>query len=153
MIVLFDERNKNKNNNSSNNNNNNKNINKKDNSNTTIPCTTDTTTSSMDGGTETTPISIASESHPLQQQVPPLPASSSSLLDDENPLYSHRTCPICMEPYESGDMICWSRNENCSHAFHLECKVNYLLNTDECILCRNDFLNHQGCLMEDVFVQ
>lgn len=93
--------------------------------------------SSIGGGTVMTPISMTSEeSHPVSSSLQqPQPQQ------EHQHQYSHWTCPICMEPYESGDMICWSRNENCPHAFHLECKVGYLLNTDECILCRNNFLN------------
>lgn len=54
--------------------------------------------------------------------------------------YTHRSCPICTEIYQEGDEVCWSRNDECAHAFHLECKVSYLMNTDECILCRSNFL-------------
>ena len=54
--------------------------------------------------------------------------------------YTHRSCPICAEEYKEGDNVCWSKNEDCAHAFHLDCNVAYLLNTNECILCRNEFL-------------
>ena len=54
--------------------------------------------------------------------------------------YTHRSCPICNELYQEGDEVCWSRNYDCAHAFHLDCKVIYLMNTDECLLCRNNFL-------------
>lgn len=63
--------------------------------------------------------------------------------------YTHNICSICNEEYRHGDKICWSRNENCVHAFHLECKIQYLLNTDECILCRHDFLRKHISEMGD----
>eukprot|EP00557_Chaetoceros_sp_GSL56_P008688 CAMPEP_0176496538 /NCGR_PEP_ID=MMETSP0200_2-20121128/11246_1 /TAXON_ID=947934 /ORGANISM="Chaetoceros sp., Strain GSL56" /LENGTH=337 /DNA_ID=CAMNT_0017894495 /DNA_START=225 /DNA_END=1238 /DNA_ORIENTATION=- len=101
--------------------------------------TTDTPNCSNDGGgcgaTETTP-AITMTSGESHQGLSSQEASSS----EPHHTYSHFACPICMEPYESGDTVCWSRNEHCPHAFHLECKVDYLLNTDECILCRNNFV-------------
>lgn len=63
--------------------------------------------------------------------------------------YTHNACSICNEEYRHSDKICWSRNENCVHAFHLECKIQYLLNTDECILCRHDFLRKHISEMGD----
>jgi len=73
--------------------------------------------------------------------------TSTEIFQDEIPVqptmlhsYTHRACPICAEEYQEGDDICWSRNENCAHAFHLDCKVSYLQNTDACILCKNEFL-------------
>lgn len=58
--------------------------------------------------------------------------------------YTNVSCPICVEKYKEGDAICWSRNELCVHAYHLECKIGFLMNTDECILCRRSFLQG-GC--------
>ena len=55
-------------------------------------------------------------------------------------LYSPTSCPICLEPYREGDDICWSQNENCAHAYHLDCILDWLMNSDECPLCRADYL-------------
>mmetsp|Transcript_20739 Transcript_20739/g.30637 ORF Transcript_20739/g.30637 Transcript_20739/m.30637 type:complete len:270 (-) Transcript_20739:71-880(-) len=63
--------------------------------------------------------------------------------------YTHRSCPICTEEYQEGDEVCWSRNDNCAHAFHLDCKVGYLMNTDECILCRSNFLKRNTSETEE----
>jgi hypothetical protein len=56
-------------------------------------------------------------------------------------LYSPRTCPICLDDYEAGDDICWSSNKKCHHAFHLDCMSAWLMNNDDCPLCREDYLN------------
>lgn len=56
-------------------------------------------------------------------------------------LYSPRTCPICLDDYEGGDDICWSFNKKCHHAFHLDCMLAWLMNNDDCPLCREDYLN------------
>jgi len=55
-------------------------------------------------------------------------------------VYSHQTCPICLEFYQEGDDICWSRNQMCCHAYHSECMVGWLMNSDECCLCACNFL-------------
>ncbi len=55
-------------------------------------------------------------------------------------LYSPRTCPICLEEYKEGDDICWSKNKNCPHAFHLDCMAEWLIENDECPMCRENYL-------------
>lgn len=55
--------------------------------------------------------------------------------------YSPKSCPICLERYTNGDDICWSRNKKCHHAYHLDCILEWLLHSNECPLCRIDYLN------------
>uniref|UniRef100_A0A7S3PW28 RING-type domain-containing protein n=1 Tax=Chaetoceros debilis TaxID=122233 RepID=A0A7S3PW28_9STRA len=64
------------------------------------------------------------------------PASGST----DPPLYSAKACPICRENYEVGDDICWSKNVKCTHAYHTECVLEWLLHNDECCLCKENFL-------------
>lgn len=59
---------------------------------------------------------------------------------NKSSLYSPQTCPICLENYKVGDEIAWSRNDDCYHAFHLECILGWLMKHDECPLCRGDYL-------------
>ena len=59
-------------------------------------------------------------------------------------LYSPKSCPICMEPYETGDEIAWSKNENCLHVFHQECIVGWLMTSNDCPLCRQDYLSNKS---------
>lgn len=54
-------------------------------------------------------------------------------------LYSPKSCPICLEAYEVGDDIVWSKNEKCQHAFHLDCILEWLGENDGCPMCREDF--------------
>ena len=59
--------------------------------------------------------------------------------DVTSSLYSPKVCPICMETYEVGDDIAWSKNEGCCHAFHLDCISVWLMENDDCPMCRRDF--------------
>jgi len=56
--------------------------------------------------------------------------------------YSAESCPICLESYSAGEEICWSRNENCVHSFHLDCMQAWLMKSDDCPLCRENYLNN-----------
>lgn len=50
-------------------------------------------------------------------------------------------CAICLQDYQVGDDICWSRNETCQHAFHIDCMTRWLLYHDECPICREEYLH------------
>ena len=59
---------------------------------------------------------------------------------DESSLYSPKSCPICCDDYAKGDDIAWSKNEQCCHAFHTDCIMQWLMNHDDCPMCRNNYL-------------
>ena len=50
--------------------------------------------------------------------------------------------PICLEVYKVGDDVCFSRNAECPHEFHLDCMLDWLMRKchDGCPLCRVDYL-------------
>ncbi len=57
-------------------------------------------------------------------------------------------CAICLSPYEVGEVVVWSSNAACQHAFHEECMVDWLCkmliqsqNRDStpCPCCRQEF--------------
>jgi|AntRauTorckE5430_2_1112549.scaffolds.fasta_scaffold01585_10 hypothetical protein len=35
--------------------------------------------------------------------------------------YSQKSCSVCCELCVNGDHIAWSRNEQCWHAYHVDC--------------------------------
>lgn len=53
--------------------------------------------------------------------------------------YSVQMCSICLEEYKVGDEIAWSRNDNCHHAFHKDCIIEWLVNHQNCPICRNKY--------------
>jgi len=56
-------------------------------------------------------------------------------------LYTTKSCFICLEPYKVGDNIFWSKNEKCCHVYHETCMLRWLMDHDDCPLCRNNYLN------------
>ena len=58
--------------------------------------------------------------------------------DEEKPV-SELTCCICLEKYEGGDEIGWSRNPKCKHVFHKECIIEWLRKQENCPMCRKPF--------------
>ena len=59
-------------------------------------------------------------------------------------LCNQKECSICSDEYKSGDKLAWSKNELCSHLFHTECILPWLMNHSDCPMCRNDFLYFQN---------
>ena len=58
----------------------------------------------------------------------------------EEIFFDPKVCPICSEEYKPGDDIAWSKNEDCIHAFHTNCIVPWLMDHDDCPMCRNDYI-------------
>lgn len=50
-------------------------------------------------------------------------------------------CSICLDGYESDDAIIQSKN--CSHYFHKECILEWLVKSDECPCCREDMMSEE----------
>jgi len=44
----------------------------------------------------------------------------SEIAEEQATLYSPKTCAICLDSYKLDDKICWSKNEACNHAYHLD---------------------------------
>lgn len=53
-------------------------------------------------------------------------------------------CSICLNDYTEGDILCWSQNSKCQHAFHKDCAMEWLMQSTECPLCRNNYLSLDG---------
>lgn len=50
------------------------------------------------------------------------------------------TCDICLVDYEVGDFVAWSPNLECTHCFHKECVLDWLVRKNSCPSCRKDYL-------------
>jgi hypothetical protein len=54
-------------------------------------------------------------------------------------------CAICLDVYGVGDSVVWASNDECSHAFHQDCVIEYLAKTNciemPCPCCRQNFCN------------
>eukprot|EP00588_Corethron_pennatum_P029624 CAMPEP_0194311190 /NCGR_PEP_ID=MMETSP0171-20130528/8187_1 /TAXON_ID=218684 /ORGANISM="Corethron pennatum, Strain L29A3" /LENGTH=227 /DNA_ID=CAMNT_0039065205 /DNA_START=250 /DNA_END=933 /DNA_ORIENTATION=+ len=50
------------------------------------------------------------------------------------------SCSICLMDYEQGDLVSWSPNRSCEHAFHHECISGWLSGHPNCPICRRDYL-------------
>jgi hypothetical protein len=55
-------------------------------------------------------------------------------------------CAICLDSYKPDDNVVWSSNIDCSHAFHQDCILDYLVKLKvkdavPCPCCRQDFMD------------
>jgi hypothetical protein len=65
----------------------------------------------------------------------------SNTNDGNNHGEDQEQCAICLVEYEAGDEISWSHNKSCTHAFHRECIIDWLISHDECPCCRHPYLS------------
>lgn len=49
-------------------------------------------------------------------------------------------CDICLLEFEVGDEVAWSPNLSCSHTFHEDCILDWLMRKKSCPSCRQDYL-------------
>jgi hypothetical protein len=60
----------------------------------------------------------------------------------------HNECIICWDSYQCGDVLVWSNNPQCQHAYHHECMMEYLMiafsktrrGNTPCPVCRRPFV-------------
>ncbi len=60
---------------------------------------------------ETEPAAINSQPHAIEKRNVPI------------------FCAICLSEYEMGDRVCWSSNAECSHVFHEDCILQWLISS------------------------
>jgi hypothetical protein len=70
-----------------------------------------------------------------------LPSSSKSDSKNQQKRTIPNCCAICLCPYDVDDTVIWSCNKECSHAFHDECIIPWLVKNQngECPCCRRAF--------------
>lgn len=51
----------------------------------------------------------------------------------------HTVCDICLLEYEVGDEVAWSPNMKCTHTYHKDCVLDWLVRKPSCPNCRHDF--------------
>ena len=54
---------------------------------------------------------------------------------------SNFECPICLNEYIPGDVVCIAKKPVCDHMYHLECIVERLQKQSCCPLCRSDLMH------------
>lgn len=65
----------------------------------------------------------------------PLPPSI-----DDSEVHS---CDICLLAFEKGQIVAWSHNAQCEHAYHLDCITDWLIKQKTCPNCRADYLRQK----------
>lgn len=80
----------------------------------------------------------------------PIPSSSSlSLYHRVQDLFSIRNslrprkqdiCSVCLEEFQPMQTICAAKNSCCHHLFHEDCIQSWLLEHDDCPLCRSNMM-------------
>jgi Ring finger domain len=76
------------------------------------------------------------------QSTPDDLEAGTSRADESKQIGEHGVdlCAICLNEYCDGDEISWSQNKDCTHIFHRECVMQWLLTHKECPCCRHVYL-------------
>mmetsp|Transcript_20918 Transcript_20918/g.44123 ORF Transcript_20918/g.44123 Transcript_20918/m.44123 type:complete len:287 (+) Transcript_20918:525-1385(+) len=69
-------------------------------------------------------------------------AAANNQTNEETSRLVPATCAICLIPYAPGCYVSWSSNNQCTHAFHRDCILMWLLKKEEplCPCCRGEFV-------------
>lgn len=78
---------------------------------------------------------VIQESGPQEQ----LPADEDLLSTNNNSKHDDR-CAICLEVYAVGDDLCTGKTENCCHAFHKHCMIDWIESHNRCPICRSNLI-------------
>lgn len=74
--------------------------------------------------------------------------SSLSSFGYEKETHENEFCSVCLGDFREGDDICSSINDQCTHFFHQECIIEWLLYHNECPICRRHYLKPSGDLQK-----
>lgn len=67
------------------------------------------------------------------------PAESGSSRSSPSSRENEFSCAICLEEYQDGEAIAWSKNKACHHAHHHKCLLKWLADHEDCPSCRRPY--------------
>jgi hypothetical protein len=67
---------------------------------------------------------------------------------DDSEWAREAACDICLLEYEPGDVVAWSHNPACNHAYHEDCVADWLVRSLTCPSCRQDFIRAEDLKKE-----
>ena len=67
-------------------------------------------------------------------------APEENMHDDDSVRERGTVCDICLIGFEPEDVIAWSSNPKCDHAYHTDCISDWLMRQPTCPSCRQEFL-------------
>jgi hypothetical protein len=90
--------------------------------------------------------------------LPPVVVTTTTTMDDDDDDTTHddyfgindewrdrgTACDICLLEYQVGDAVAWSPNLECSHSYHKDCVLDWLVRKPTCPNCRHDYLKGKG---------
>ena len=59
------------------------------------------------------------------------------------------SCSVCLEAFEAGETLAWSRKLKCQHAYHHDCLIPWLMKNDDCPMCRTTLIEDSDYEMKD----
>ena len=72
-----------------------------------------------------------------QEQLP----ADEDLPNDANSIHRDDCCPVCLERYVGGDILCIAKTESCSHVFHKGCMIQWIRRHNRCPICRTNVMH------------
>ena len=76
-------------------------------------------------GKELLALPIHREKSSEEEKQQPKQGEEQDSNDGDDVVLVANGCVICLEPYQSGETVVWSKNQDCIHAFHQECLIEY----------------------------
>lgn len=85
------------------------------------------------------PVSLPSEDMNENESISEAELEGESLQKSSDTSASEQFCNICLEEYKVGEEIGWSKNDLCHHVFHKHCILEWLVQHQDCPICRNKY--------------
>lgn len=59
-------------------------------------------------------------------------------------------CSVCLNHFNVGDELAWSRKLKCQHVFHSDCLIPWLMKHEECPVCRTKLIDDEDLLDNEI---